>query len=97
MEDLLKKRAELQRQLAAVDTEITIAQDEETTKREALYIEHIDVLMALFPEHSRSSCSDVNPCNADRYCHRCNLLHLAEYGIMRHDFKLWLAYDQSRD
>jgi hypothetical protein len=93
MEDLLKQKSALEHKLAELQRRIDTAAEVAIAQREALYLEHIDALMAMIPDHSRTSCSDVNPCNADRHCYRCNLLHLEEFRVMKTPFKLWLSFE----
>jgi len=44
------------------------------------HLAHIDGFLAVVTEHSRTSCSDDDPCNSGR-CNRCTLL-----GIKRDDY-----------
>tara|TARA_B100000925_G_C21590843_1_gene296179 strand:+ start:133 stop:432 length:300 start_codon:yes stop_codon:yes gene_type:complete len=48
---------------------------EERKERAEFLSQHIDLLLLLMPEHSRTSCSDKNPCNEHRGCVRCNLIY----------------------
>lgn len=50
-----------------------------TTLLEVLTPEVID---AIVPAHSRTSCSDTNKCNAERGCSRCALLEAKSMGYI---------------
>jgi len=40
---------------------------------------HVDDLLEVLPDHSRTSCSDENPCNDNWLCDRCILLRIKEF------------------
>ena len=53
------------------------------------------------PEHSRTSCSDENPCNYDakgHYCWRCNALLMADYRRIKSEYKAEISQgEKERD
>lgn len=64
------------------------ARSEENVKnaeQHDLVLKHVDILLALTPDHQRKSCSDENPCNHSSNierdypnCHRCHLIRLKQ-------------------
>jgi len=59
----------------------------ERGKRSAkLVVQHLDVLLALIPEHSQNSCGDLLLLNPDQGCTRCQLLTVKHDGLA--DFEI---------
>lgn len=51
-------------------------------------VENIDTYLAICPEHSRTSCSDANPCNDYDFCARCVLIRAKENGYISDRFRI---------
>src|SRR5688572_13896881 len=77
--DLSKlSKSELLAALRVIDeAEITAEKAKEQAQRD-LWLKHQQVLLEMVPEHSRSSCSDADPCNEYEECSRCILLNIVE-------------------
>ena len=83
--------AQLKNELARRE-EIRKQQLREERKNRAEYIsEHIDWLLTFMSEHSRTSCSDKNPCNEHRGCVRCNLIDAKRCGYWPEDIELVIS------
>lgn len=91
---------ELERKIAELEAQKARLLDGERLRavrrqREAQILAMVDTLLALVPEHDRTSCSDENPTNCVSYagrlrCERCELLYARETGIVRFDVRLGL-------
>jgi hypothetical protein len=82
--------AELARRKEARKTARTNALKE----RADVITEHLDALLLLAPEHSRSSCSDKNLANIDRGCVRCVLLDANQRGYWDWVYELELSFSR---
>jgi len=67
------RRAELQAILSKMQVEVQI--NTALAERNAVLLANLPVLLALVPNHDRSSCSDENAGNLYK-CYRCNLLQI---------------------
>jgi len=57
-------------------------------KQRDLGLKHIDTLIELVPEHSRTSCKDENLNNSCGRCSRCVLLEAKRLNYWDEDFEL---------
>lgn len=92
IEEINKERAKLQEKLKKLNVEEEKIKEVErqdkrkqTQKLVNLMRGHKDLFLAMFPEHSRTSCSDENVCNgfygctSTQYrCKRCAILEILD-------------------
>lgn len=52
-----------------------------------VWLSQIDTILAFYPKHGRTSCSDEQPYNQDR-CNRCTLLEMKANGHWDSDYRL---------
>ncbi len=64
-------------------------------KRDASVVANIDALLALVPEHGRTSCSDEKPVNESR-CNRCTLLSIKSFGWVPDDLDVEISLNRRR-
>ncbi len=69
-----QREASLRKELADIEAEKEREAAAAREKLEKLILENIDALIALKPEHGRTSCDDVNLNNQHGRCDRCALL-----------------------
>ena len=79
---------ELQAELDTLKAEIKIRDDvrraakhKQAMEQASLVLKHVDALLELVPKHGPTSCSDEDPCNAERPCTRCQLLDVKSMEI----------------
>jgi hypothetical protein len=87
-EDLLD---ELKRRKVAREEAARAAKE----KRDAAVVANIDALLALVPEHGRTSCSDQNVTN-ERRCNRCTLLYIKSSGWVDSDLDVEVSFTRRR-
>lgn len=89
---LYTQRLELERQIEQVQLEIETRLLSERQRLQELVVTHVDILLAMTPNHDRTSCSDSDPCNGFDPCNggrnvghirctRCGLLNIKERGV----------------
>lgn len=80
--------AEIDEQIkAAKEKEKEAAEEARIARNDAIF-EALPVLLALVPEHDRSSCSEERPNNAHRHCTRCRLLDLQASRYISDDVEI---------
>jgi len=87
-EPLNKDKGELEAQIRQIDDQINEVRTQMKIMRAELVISHIDSLLALTPNHDRTSCSDDNLMNTDRGCARCVLLEAKQMGYLDHEIEV---------
>ena len=120
IDEINKERAKLQEKLKKLDTEEEKIKEVErqdkrkqTQKLVNLMREHKDLVLAMFPKHSRTSCSDEDVCNGfysceGHYrCKRCAILEILDgddltgievsFGIDFHEIQKGTKYDTEED
>lgn len=89
--------AELVEELQRRQDEREAAARRKEEERNAIVLSNIDVLLKLVPDHSRSSCSDRAPVNADRArCARCALLQMKVEEWMADNVVVNVTVDRKR-
>lgn len=75
---------ELQTLLQQRETEQRQRENAELTRRHDFVVTNVDLLLTVFPEHGRTSCSDENSINStdcgSPRCNRCQLLKIKKDG-----------------
>jgi hypothetical protein len=93
----IRKKA-LQAELEALKSEEKKEEDERREKHAAFCLENIDSLLAIVPQHSRTSCNDQNCCNHDRCrCSRCFLLDAKECNYWDQDYEIELTIRRTQN
>jgi hypothetical protein len=83
---------DLQAELQRREHEAALEAQRKREAKEQFWIEHLELILQLIPEHSRTSCSDENPNNYGR-CDRCTLLEMrgSTYWNSSYELTLYLS------
>jgi hypothetical protein len=91
--ELMTRLETTRAELAMITEEVETRRSEEQKRLGRLVAEHIDVFLALRPNHDRSSCSDDDTCNSRERagrvrCVRCQLLQARADGALAPEMSL---------